>query len=39
MSPDDLAHFDERLHELAADATGWVLGGRAALDLSAEPVP
>ena len=39
MSPDDLAHFDERLHELAGDATGWVLGGRTALGPSAEPLP
>jgi hypothetical protein len=31
MSPDDVTHFDERLKELAADATGWVLVGRAAL--------
>ena len=38
-SPDDLAHFDERLQELAGDATGWVLGGRTALGLGAEPLP
>jgi aryl sulfotransferase len=36
MSPDDLAHFDERLRELAGDATGWVLGGRTAI--GAEPL-
>jgi aryl sulfotransferase len=28
----DIAHFDERLRDLANDATGWVLRGRAALD-------
>lgn len=39
MSRDDLAHFDERLHELAGDATGWVLSGRMALGPSAEPLP
>jgi hypothetical protein len=38
MSPDDLAHFDERLKGLAADATGWVLGGRASLGPRAEPL-
>lgn len=37
MSPDDLAHFDERLKGLAADATGWVLCGRASLGPRAEP--
>jgi aryl sulfotransferase len=31
LSGEDLAHFHERLGELAADATGWVLRGRAAL--------
>jgi SnoaL-like domain/Sulfotransferase domain len=36
MSPDDLAHFDERLKGLAADATGWVLDGRASLGPRAE---
>ena len=38
-TPDDLAHFDERLHELAGDATGWVLTGRTALGSRAEPLP
>jgi hypothetical protein len=31
MSPDDLAHFEERLYKLAGEATGWVLDGRASL--------
>ena len=38
MSPDALAHFDERLKGLAADATGWVLDGRASLGPRAEPL-
>ena len=28
----DIAHFNERLRELAGDATGWVLEGRVALE-------
>ncbi len=32
LDADDLAHFDDRLHELAGDAERWVLDGRAALD-------
>ena len=31
LAPDDLAHFDERLVELAGDATPWILSGRAGL--------
>lgn len=32
LAPEDVAHFEERLHMLAGDAAPWVLGGRAALD-------
>jgi len=32
LSPDDVAHFEERLRELAGDAAAWALGGRVALD-------
>lgn len=31
LDDNDLAHFDERLRELAGDATDWVLRGRVAL--------
>lgn len=31
LDPDDLEHFDERLRELAGDASAWVLRGRAGL--------
>jgi len=31
LTPDDLAHFDERLSMLAGDAKPWVLHGRSAL--------
>jgi aryl sulfotransferase len=31
LTEDDLAHFHDRLGELAGGAAGWVLGGRAAL--------
>src|SRR5919108_932377 len=33
LDDNDLAHFDERLRELAGDATDWVLRGRVALDV------
>lgn len=33
----DIAHFNERLRELAGDATDWVLGGRVALEESTDP--
>jgi hypothetical protein len=36
MTPDDLAHFDDRLHELAADAAGWVLDGRRSLRIDGQ---
>ena len=32
MSAEDLAHFGERLHELAGDAEDWCLEGRSALE-------
>src|SRR4051794_11679798 len=32
LAPDDVAHFHERLHDLAGDATEWVTRGRSALD-------
>ena len=31
LDSDDIAHFQDRLHELAGDAASWVLEGRAAL--------
>jgi hypothetical protein len=31
LTPSDLDHFDQRLRELAGDAYGWVINGRAAL--------
>jgi len=31
LTDDDLAHFDERLTELAGDATPWILAGRAGI--------
>ena len=33
----DIAHFNERLRELAGDATDWVLRGRVALDEDRSP--
>jgi hypothetical protein len=35
----DIAHFDERLRELAGDATDWVLEGRVALEENSDPRP
>jgi len=32
LGPDDLAHFDRRLTDLAGDAAGWIVGGRQFLD-------
>jgi aryl sulfotransferase len=32
LRPEEIAHFQERLHELAGDAADWVLNGRAALE-------
>jgi hypothetical protein len=32
LAPDDVAHFDERLHDLAGDSAEWVTSGRSALD-------
>jgi aryl sulfotransferase len=31
LSRDDIIHFDQRLHELAGDAYGWVIAGGSAL--------
>jgi hypothetical protein len=31
LTQDELAHFDERLRELAGDAYDWVMSGRSAL--------
>ena len=31
LSPDDIAHFEERLRELAGDAADWATSGRASL--------
>ena len=31
LTPKDIRHFDDRLHELAGDAYGWVLGGQSVL--------
>ncbi len=35
----DIAHFHERLRELAGDATDWVLRGRVALEENSDPQP
>jgi aryl sulfotransferase len=32
LGPDDLAHFDRQLADLAGDAAGWTVGGRQFLD-------
>ncbi len=39
LTPEDVAHFDERLRVLAGDATDWVLGGRAALAAGRAYIP
>ena len=31
LGPEDIAHFEERLDELAGDAAAWALAGRASL--------
>lgn len=33
LSAEEIRHFDDRLHELAGDAYGWVVGGRSGLGL------
>ena len=34
LGPDDIAHFEKRLHDLAKDAAAWAIAGRAALSAS-----